>query len=677
MRCLITECVLFTVKVIKLVGCCSRSDMMVFNISSVDMGSFGGTGKRWLVGVLVVAGVAAGLGGVRAAWAGTTYGEGPYSSCELQTVCVITPTPTPSASATPRPSVSSTPKPSAGPTVTPSPAPSTDPTIGATPTGLEFAINLSDGQVVPRPSYTVVVTPLNGLGRTFARVEFVVDDHLAATVAPDVLGTARWVWDTRALTSATVRVVVYDTDGSATPKVFRVRTAAAARESRTILDVVLSPAAAAEVKRLMKQIPVPVAQAFPYLLFGLLGAVLVVLVVQARRETASVVVLRAALARERLIVDEKMTFLQLVAHYLRTPLTLIQAGIDGLGDAARTWAGSQALGVAVAALGLTVDGLLKEMDDNRLLHEVPSAETVAQGEIAVWRSVGFWLPIGLLAGVTVIFNYLIIGVGELDVGAIDLLCQAVVLVFLGLGLYYLLRGRRLRRAERTAGTSVLEHQAAVDGVRVDFIARAAQKLLPDVNRLGAALGGLPGDARAATIARDGYRRYERLVACLSVVGQLRAGQSRAAFEPTSLTSLMQQVSPAISEALTKKGVRLVTGAEVALASQQPHWLGYVLGSVIDNAIAYSKPGGVVEVTATGGDDGSIVVTDHGQGVAPDKLKVLFQPFFKAEGALTFDHEGAGLSLYIDRLVMHYLGGEIEMKSAVGRGSVVRLTFPSR
>jgi signal transduction histidine kinase len=68
------------------------------------------------------------------------------------------------------------------------------------------------------------------------------------------------------------------------------------------------------------------------------------------------------------------------------------------------------------------------------------------------------------------------------------------------------------------------------------------------------------------------------------------------------------------------------------------------------------------------------VADNGQGIPTDKLNSLFQPFSKAEGAEVFTHEGMGFSLYLNKLIMMYLGGTIGIESAEGKGTQVTLSF---
>ena len=55
--------------------------------------------------------------------------------------------------------------------------------------------------------------------------------------------------------------------------------------------------------------------------------------------------------------------------------------------------------------------------------------------------------------------------------------------------------------------------------------------------------------------------------------------------------------------------------------------------------------------------------------------MLFQPFSKIEGFENFDHEGMGFSLYLDKLIMEYLGGSINLQSEENQGTTVDLKLP--
>jgi K+-sensing histidine kinase KdpD len=103
-------------------------------------------------------------------------------------------------------------------------------------------------------------------------------------------------------------------------------------------------------------------------------------------------------------------------------------------------------------------------------------------------------------------------------------------------------------------------------------------------------------------------------------------------------------------------------------------LGEVVKSLLDNAVKYSPEGGVIRIAAVK-QDGRILlsVADNGSGIAEDKLKQLFEPFSRAEAAAEdFNHQGIGLNLYADKLIMQYLGGDIELAGNQPQGIVAKV-----
>jgi two-component system, OmpR family, sensor histidine kinase MprB len=103
----------------------------------------------------------------------------------------------------------------------------------------------------------------------------------------------------------------------------------------------------------------------------------------------------------------------------------------------------------------------------------------------------------------------------------------------------------------------------------------------------------------------------------------------------------------------------------------PDRLGRAVNNVLDNAARYSPSGGVVEV---GLRDGTLSVRDHGPGVAPDELPLLFDRFFRGAGAR--ERHGSGLGLAIVRQVVESHGGAVDAANAEGGGLVVMLTLPA-
>jgi len=91
-----------------------------------------------------------------------------------------------------------------------------------TPSGLEVAINLTDGQAIPPTGYYITITPINGQGKTFDRAEIYLDGVLAYTGSPDSTGTLKWLWDTSNHPATKVKIIVYGPGNGVTTHEFNV-----------------------------------------------------------------------------------------------------------------------------------------------------------------------------------------------------------------------------------------------------------------------------------------------------------------------------------------------------------------------------------------------------------------------------------------------------------------------
>ncbi len=106
----------------------------------------------------------------------------------------------------------------------------------------------------------------------------------------------------------------------------------------------------------------------------------------------------------------------------------------------------------------------------------------------------------------------------------------------------------------------------------------------------------------------------------------------------------------------------------------PDYLEKVLNNLLSNAFKYTPAHGHVEVTMwSEGKQACIEVRDTGCGISAEALPHVFEPFYRAEGAMGTD--GFGIGLPLARETAEAMGGTLTVKSEVGRGSVFRLTLP--
>jgi signal transduction histidine kinase len=73
----------------------------------------------------------------------------------------------------------------------------------------------------------------------------------------------------------------------------------------------------------------------------------------------------------------------------------------------------------------------------------------------------------------------------------------------------------------------------------------------------------------------------------------------------------------------------------------------------------------------------IKVKDQGVGIPKEKQSLIFERFGQVDSILTRQSEGSGIGLYLVKLMMNALGGEIFLESESGKGSVFTLMIPSK
>jgi two-component system sensor histidine kinase MprB len=109
--------------------------------------------------------------------------------------------------------------------------------------------------------------------------------------------------------------------------------------------------------------------------------------------------------------------------------------------------------------------------------------------------------------------------------------------------------------------------------------------------------------------------------------------------------------------------------EPTVVRGEPDRVSRAISNLLDNAIKWSPPGGVVDVTLR---DGTLAVRDRGPGFAPTDLTHVFERFYRAGDAR--GKPGSGLGLAIVRQAAEAHGGRVEAANAPGGGALMRVRF---
>jgi signal transduction histidine kinase len=104
-------------------------------------------------------------------------------------------------------------------------------------------------------------------------------------------------------------------------------------------------------------------------------------------------------------------------------------------------------------------------------------------------------------------------------------------------------------------------------------------------------------------------------------------------------------------------------------------LKQIIINLLSNAAKFTEKGSIVLSASERDGTVEISVRDTGTGIPTDKLETIFEEFCQLEGATTPAQSGTGLGLSVSRRLARLLGGEITVKSELGRGSMFTLTLP--
>ena len=125
--------------------------------------------------------------------------------------------------------------------------------------------------------------------------------------------------------------------------------------------------------------------------------------------------------------------------------------------------------------------------------------------------------------------------------------------------------------------------------------------------------------------------------------------------------------------------------QVAVDTQFPEQLPLMLGNedrieqvlfnLLDNAVKFSPPGGVVTLRAeVEGDNISVSIADQGPGIPPEDLEHIWERFHRVEKSRSRALGGTGLGLAIVRQIMEAHGGAVCVLSETGKGSAFSFTM---
>jgi signal transduction histidine kinase len=188
----------------------------------------------------------------------------------------------------------------------------------------------------------------------------------------------------------------------------------------------------------------------------------------------------------------------------------------------------------------------------------------------------------------------------------------------------------------------------------------------------------PAGRNYVKVISRGTARLQRIVEDLLLVAEIEADRLQLTKTPTDLGELATATVEAALPAAAEQEIELVLDVEGQLPLEaDAARLGQVLDNLVSNALKYTRPGGMVVVSATESNANlHVEVADNGIGVPHDELGQLFSRFYRASSATRLAIPGTGLGLVIVRAIVERHGGTVSLSSVEGEGTRVIVSLPA-
>jgi PAS domain S-box-containing protein len=227
----------------------------------------------------------------------------------------------------------------------------------------------------------------------------------------------------------------------------------------------------------------------------------------------------------------------------------------------------------------------------------------------------------------------------------------------------------------------------VDRLKSEFVSIVSHELRTPLTSIKGALQLLiderqvadPDHAMLLNVALSNTERLVRIINDILDISRIEAGKLELNARPHSVDEVVKQslqnVGPIADGALVSLKADVEPGVPAVQIDLDR--LIQVVVNLLSNALKVAPPRSEVTLSARRAADGFVAfsVTDHGRGIAPEKIGLLFQKFQQLDGTNTRKARGTGLGLAIVKALVEMQGGKVSVESAVGRGSTFTVTVP--
>ena len=166
------------------------------------------------------------------------------------------------------------------------------------------------------------------------------------------------------------------------------------------------------------------------------------------------------------------------------------------------------------------------------------------------------------------------------------------------------------------------------------------------------------------------KHLAQLIDQVLTLSRIDAGRERVQSQPVDLAVLVRDTAVLVEPLARQKELplRVEVPEHGPVVETDPNKLRQVLFNLLGNAVKFTERGEIRVALRADEDRVCLEVHDTGEGIPPEQLERIWEPFWRGPGAGGGRPPGTGLGLGIVKRLVHMLDGEIRARSEPGRGS---------
>lgn len=231
-------------------------------------------------------------------------------------------------------------------------------------------------------------------------------------------------------------------------------------------------------------------------------------------------------------------------------------------------------------------------------------------------------------------------------------------------------------------------EKTADKMKTEFVSVAAHQLRTPLSAIKWIFEKLSEDRslklneKQQKLIREGIDSADRVISIVNdLLDIVRIEEGREVYKLASsdFEKVLNSVIETYQEVMKKRNIKFeyyAPSRKLPKIKMDPQKISLVVQNLLDNAIRYTPPGGIVRVEVEADREKlKFSISDTGIGI-PEKEKIhVFKKFFRSSNAIKFQTEGNGIGLYIAKNIIKAHGGEIWFESEENKGTTFYFTLP--